>query len=421
MISNIADAFIQTTLLALTGPDWLKYWSIPVLAGLIGWSTNWLAIKMTFWPVEFIGIKPWFGWQGIVPSKTEKMTAILTDKVVAKLGTLKEFFAQLEPEEIAAHITQVIDKHLEEYTDEIMLEEHPVLWENIPSVFKKHFYRTARKQIPLIVNRLLDDFSEHVGDLVDPKIMMVKMAQKDRSLMAQVFQECGEKELKFVVNSGLIFGFPFGLIQMLVWIHYPQNWVLPLFGLIVGFATNWIAINAIFRPLRPVQIGALTIQGLFLKRQKEVAEVFCRLGTQRFVTLNNIMHEMLYGERAYRTRAMIRRHLKPLIEGISVKTMAQLTVGLGGFVSLKRRVEEKAYALTAEAVADESFNIERSHSLAALFQQRMEALSPEEFQDLMRPAFQEDEWILIALGAALGLGAGILQLVLIFGKSFGTM
>ena len=193
--------------------------------------------------------------------------------------------------------------------------------------------------------------------------------------------------------------------------------MLPTFGLIVGFATNWIAINAIFRPLHPVRIGKITIQGLFLKRQKEVAEVFCRLGAQRFVTLSNIMHEMLYGDRAYRARAMIRRHLKPLIDAVTVRTMAQLAVGLDGFVSLKRRVEEKACVLTAEAVSDESFNIARSHNLAALFQQRMESLSPEEFQDLMRPAFQEDEWILIALGAALGFTAGLLQFMFIFGQT----
>ncbi|MEJ2668886.1 MAG: hypothetical protein P8077_01025, partial [Gammaproteobacteria bacterium] len=398
-MSSLFETFLHTTYTALTGPDWLKFWSIPLLASFIGWFTNWLAIKMTFWPIEFIGIKPWIGWQGIVPAKTEKMTAILTDKVITKLGTLKEFFNQLEPDKIAEHMTALVRQHLEEYTDEIMLEEHPVLWENTPAWIKRRIRKTAHKHIPLIIKHLLADFGEHVGDLVDPKSMMLKMARRDRGLMAHVFQKCGEQELRFVVNSGLYFGFPFGLIQMLVWIHCPQNWVLPTFGLIVGFATNWIAINAIFRPLHPTRIGRFTVQGLFLKRQKEVAEVFCRLGTQRFVTLNNIMQEMLYGDRAYRTRSIIRRHLKPLIDATAVKTMAQLTIGLNGFVDLKRRVEEKACALTSEAVADDTFNLARSHNLAALFQKRMEDLSPEEFQDLMRPAFQEDEWILIALGA----------------------
>ena len=71
--------------------------------------------------------------------------------------------------------------------------------------------------------------------------------------------------------------FPFGLVQLAVWIFYPAWWVLPVFGLIVGYATNWIALNLIFRPLFPKRILGWTVQGLFLKRQKEVAAVIATL------------------------------------------------------------------------------------------------------------------------------------------------
>ena len=37
---------------------------IPVIAGLVGWFTNWLAVRMTLYPVEFKGIGA-FGWQPI--------------------------------------------------------------------------------------------------------------------------------------------------------------------------------------------------------------------------------------------------------------------------------------------------------------------------------------------------------------------
>ena len=39
----------------LTNPEFWQYLSIPVIAALIGWSTNWLAIKMTFYPLEVLG------------------------------------------------------------------------------------------------------------------------------------------------------------------------------------------------------------------------------------------------------------------------------------------------------------------------------------------------------------------------------
>jgi len=40
---------------------------------------------------------------------------------------------------------------------------------------------------------------------------------------------------------------------------------------------------------------------------------------------------------------------------------------------------------------------------------KMQQLTPSQFEGLLRPAFQQDEWILIAVGAALGFLVGELQ------------
>ena len=78
----------------LAYPDFWKYVSIPFIAGAVGWTTNWMAVQMTFYPLEFLGIRPFFGWQGIIPSKVEKMAGIVVDKALSKLGSLDEFFRE---------------------------------------------------------------------------------------------------------------------------------------------------------------------------------------------------------------------------------------------------------------------------------------------------------------------------------------
>ena len=45
---------------------------------------------------------------------------------------------------------------------------------------------------------------------------------------------------------------------------------------------------------------------------------------------------------------------------------------------------------------------------------RMQALSAEEFEGVLRPAYQQDEWKLILTGALLGMAAGFMQLYLVF-------
>ena len=44
--------------------------------------------------------------------------------------------------------------------------------------------------------------------------------------------------------------------------------------------------------------------------------------------------------------------------------------------------------------------------------EKMQSLSPEEFEGVLRPAYQADEWKLIAVGSILGMVAGIGQLYL---------
>ncbi len=401
----------------LSYPDFWKIVSIPFIAGMVGWVTNWAAVQMTFYPLEFVGIRPVFGWQGIIPSKVEKMAAIVVDKTLQKLGSLDEFFREMEPEKIAAHLTKSIQARIEEYVDEVMTERNAVLWENLPLAVRRRVYARARRAIPAVMDSLVDDISRNLENLVDMKHMIVERMRGDKALMVQMFKDVGEPEFRFVTNSGFYFGFLFGLIQIPVFILVPGNWVLPLFGFIVGIATNWLALNVIFRPLNPVRVGPFRIQGLFLRRQKDVAESFARLTTEELVTLRNIMYQVVNGPRGDRTKALIKRQLKPLLNGGFIRTAAQLTVGPGGYADLKKAVEDKAVDLAVEPFDDDRFNRERSSIIERLMRERMQALSSEDFQDLLRPAFQEDEWILILVGGFLGAMAGTAQLIFMFGLS----
>ena len=61
--------------------------SVPIMAALVGWFTNWLAIQMSFHPVSFIGIG-FIGWQGVIPRKSEKMAHICIDRTLKQFGDL---------------------------------------------------------------------------------------------------------------------------------------------------------------------------------------------------------------------------------------------------------------------------------------------------------------------------------------------
>lgn len=401
----------------LLDPELWKHVSIPFVAAFVGWSTNWVAIELTFKPLEFKGIRPYLGWQGIIPSKAAKMAEIFVDKTMYRLGSLREVFHYMDPDRITDHVTAVIDRRLPRYTDEVMFYSHPAMWQLLPQPFKDALYRRVREQMPRLVRNLMHDMAEHFEELIDFKDMLTRRLEGDKDLLNRLFQEAGKVEFKFIIRSGLYFGFLFGLVQLGVWIFYQGWWVLPAFGVLVGYATNWFAINIIFRPLRPRKIGRWTLQGLFLKRQREVARVWCRLVTTEILTLQHLVYAMLYGPHKDRAEALIKEHIRPIadeaVEGFRAWT--EVTVSGEKWEEIKSAIGDKAVAVSTDPFDHWPFISERALVIEELLRQRMEALPPHEFQDLLRPCFQEDEMKLILTGAVLGFLAGWAQLVFVFG------
>lgn len=396
----------------LAHPDFWQRVSIPLVAAFVGWFTNWIAIVMTFQPLEFVGWRPIFGWQGIIPSKAEKMANTFIDSTMSRLGTLPEVFEHMEPERISAHISRSIKPRMEELTDEVMLETNPVLWDNLLGIVRDRVYARVTDTLPRMVERLVAEVGQQVEDLVDLKHMITNRLVGDKRLLNRLFLESGDAEFKFIIRSGAYFGFLFGLVQLAMWIWVQSWWILPLFGLIVGLATNWLALNMIFRPLEPKKVGPFTFQGLFLRRQKEVAGVWCRIVTREIFTIRALTHSMLFGPKSARTQSLIKKHMRPLVdEAVGfVKPVAQAAVGMEGFARIKDKVGEKALDVSAAPFDNHLFVEDRAVVVEAFLRDRMEGLPPDQFQDLLRPCFQEDEWKLVWLGGGLGAAAGFIQL-----------
>jgi hypothetical protein len=64
------------------------------------------------------------------------------------------------------------------------------------------------------------------------------------------------------------------------------------------------------------------------------------------------------------------------------------------------------------ALRDPEFGRRQSDRIRELFARRAKELAPADFVEMMRSAFREDEWMLYAHGAVMGLAGGMLHLLL---------
>lgn len=270
--------------------------------------------------------------------------------------------------------------------------------------------------MPALLARAVQDVSDNLDDFVDLNQIIVAKLGRDKRLLIDIFLTAAQKEFKFIERSGLYFGLPLGIPVMFAWYYFPVWWLLPLFGMLVGYITNALAMYLIQKPLRPVKIGPLTIQGLFLKRQKEVSAYFGKVFANELITAEIMMAEVLKTERSLdRVHELVQREVNHAIEdsqGI-FKPITVLSLGPTEYAKVGRIISERAFAEILRPdkrslrYLDEAFDIENTIA------DRVGNLPPAEFFELIHPVIAEDEWKLIAIGALLGLGAGWWQWALL--------
>src|SRR5262245_539938 len=98
---------------------------MPLIAALVGFITKLVAVEMIFRPLEFKGVKPIFGWQGMVPRRAAKMAGIAVDSVMSGLLRPEELFDRLDPDELHEQIAEPLNKSIAEITEDVMSEFNP--------------------------------------------------------------------------------------------------------------------------------------------------------------------------------------------------------------------------------------------------------------------------------------------------------
>jgi len=125
----------------------------------------------------------------------------------------------------------------------------------------------------------------------------------------------------------------------------------------------------------------------------------------------------MHGSQSDRTRKMVRESIRPEVDrviGIAGPAV-RLTTGSEQYERARETFADESVDRTIEPLQDPEFNAERSEAVRDLIARRIKNLPSRDFVGLLRPAFVEDEWMLILLGAVLGFVAGWIQLAVVTG------
>ncbi len=396
----------------------LNWCIIPLVGGLVGWFTNWLAVKMIMQPINYWGWRP-FGWQGIVPANSAKMARTLINNSLSKIVTQSELLERIDPDDLARVIQRRIDPHVEEIVDAMVekttlrgLHVTEFAWAMAPKKLREMVYSAVRTRLPTIIANFIVEVRNEADGLMDINALITDRLSRESELLVNLFNKACDKEFQFISRSGFYLGVPLGIPVIYVWEAYPLWWVLPVFGALVGYITNWVALYMVFRPLEPVRFGPFKYQGIFLKRQKAVAAAYGEFFANHLITAEVLTNEVLSREvSVLRIQELIQREISVTVDDFrfKFKPLAMATLGVKQFRGAVDFAASRAFDLMHPLDKEAQALINTALQIESTLSTRLGELPVQDFHDLLHPVVEEDEWKLIVVGGVLGFVAGIIQ------------
>ncbi len=173
---------------------------IPIISAFVGWFTNVLAVKMMFYPTEFIGIPPYLGWQGIIPASAEKLARFSTKLITTKLLSLEQLFENFKGEAFASEMDAVVEDITNQIIAEVAEKRAKVMWENAGEVMQNMVRENIRTEVRAVVIKITDDFSGRITEILDLEQVVLDAVLENRSLMSMMFLEVGKAEFEFIFD-----------------------------------------------------------------------------------------------------------------------------------------------------------------------------------------------------------------------------
>jgi uncharacterized membrane protein YheB (UPF0754 family) len=395
---------------------WYIYAAMPVVAAVIGYVTKLVAVEMMFRPLEFRGIPPVLGWQGIIPRNAERMGQVAIDTMMDRLLSPQELIDRIDIKDMQNKLHEPLMAIVDEMTREIMAKYQPFVWESLPEPARKLMIWNVRRRVPAALEHLMGELRENVESVIDVRAMAVDALVRDKATLVRFVRTIGRKEMRFIVSVGLPFGFAMGLVQAGAWALTHNSWIMPTFGGITGLVTDYLALQMVFRPIEPTRyLGFIPWQGMFHKRRAEVTEDYSRLIAAEIMTPANVLDALLTGPQSEQFLGLISREIQQVVDAQSSIARPLVVASVGGRQYQELKADAVQHVLDVFHARPEELTEYASHAFNVpdLIRTKMALMTNDEYEGLLRPAFKQDEWKLVTVGALLGFLIGELQVHLL--------
>lgn len=185
----------------------------PITGAVIGWFTNYVAIKMLFRPyrpVNLLGYK----LQGLIPKRRKDIAHSIAKTIERELLSAKDFTGILEGMEWQEEVERAVDEIVEHRFKAGKIKNIPIIG-LISENLAYHIKYLLTKEILKHIDEKKDSFVEKIQDKVDVKEMMVsRIDNLNIERFEAMLTDFIARELRHIEWLGGVLGFVIGMVQV---------------------------------------------------------------------------------------------------------------------------------------------------------------------------------------------------------------
>ena len=195
--------------------------------------------------------------------------------------------------------------------------------------------------------------------------------------------------------------------------NWTGNVITILLSAFTGWVTTWIAIKMLFHPRRPIKILGFSIQGIFPKNQRLIAEKLGQVVGKELLSFDEIEQKVINPENLQKLRPDIEQHIDHFLRNKlkEVFPMLAMLIGEKTILQLKDAFLLELETLFPLLMKSYMTKLEKDLDLEKIVTEKVAAFSSEKLEDILNLITKKEFKFLEFIGGFFGLLIGIIQVL----------
>lgn len=386
----------------------------PLVCAFIGLATNWLAIKMLFYPLEekkYLGL---LKWQGVVSKGFPRFAKLLANVIENEFIQIDDITRSIDlKKELQANkdaVYETIASFCEDHKNKLPKELQKIIAEGGLPLLQSVLYEFLLAE----AQNILRDFMRYGQDKVGIRnYVLNRILSQGAGTIENILFGAAGREIRFIVWYGGIFGALLGFLQYSLFAAGLSGWLLPAIGAVVGMVTNFLALLMLWVPKHPVQFAGMSLQGAVPARADIIQEGVQAVIAKDFLLLEELCGMMVDALSEAEIRNIVQSQLKKGLPNSSAQA-----AGVMAMLSAQQALRIGDYLVQAivnnmPAIKHRLQDYISKELDVFVIMRNKKQVTADEFIAYMEHVMGSEPWVLMAYGGLLGGLIGLVQMLML--------